>query len=128
MPPNAKPWVSVASRTTAITSAWSVIGSMNGTGLYGPNRRVNAAWAVGIERLLAEEHDLVVEDRAADLGHGLVVDAGGEVDARDHRAARAGPPVHRDPPVRVALRRRGDGDERDLRDRHACEPRSAPPP
>ena len=33
MPPKAKPCVSLASRTTAMTSAWSVIGSMNGTGL-----------------------------------------------------------------------------------------------
>jgi hypothetical protein len=34
--------VSLASRTTAMTSGCSGVGSMNGTGLNGPNRRLNA--------------------------------------------------------------------------------------
>ena len=44
---------------------------------------------VGREVLAAEEDDLVVEDGAADLGDHVVVEVGREVDAADHRAARA---------------------------------------
>ena len=81
---------------------------MNGTGLYGPNRRRERDLLVGRELLATEEDDLVVEDGAADLGdHVVVADVVREVDTADHRAARAGDPLDRDPTVRVPLGRRG---------------------
>ena len=67
---------------------------MNGTGLYGPNRRENATCSSGVELLAAEEDDLVVEDGAADLGdHVVVAEVVREVDPADHRAARARAPA-----------------------------------
>ena len=84
---------------------------MNGTGLNGPKRRLNATCCVGREILTAEEHDLVVEHRAADLGDHLVVEIVREIDAADDRTARAGHRLDGDAPVRVPVGCRGNGDE-----------------
>ena len=46
--------------------------------------------ALVVERLIAEEHDLVLEQCAPDVGHRLVVELAGEVDARELGADRAG--------------------------------------
>ena len=66
----------------------------NGYSTGSPMRRANARNAVGSEGLVAEEHDEVLEPRAADLGHGLVGEVGREVDAADLRAERAGDRQH----------------------------------
>ena len=72
-----------------MTSGWSAIGSMNGTGLDGPKRRLNATCSSGERRWPRKNTHLVVEHRAADLGDDLVVEVVGEVDTADDRAARA---------------------------------------
>ena len=91
MPPNVKPWRSDASRTTAITSGCSAIGWTNGTGLYGPNRRLNATCCAGVSDCPRSEHDTVVEHRAPDLRDDRVGKVVGEIDTADHRAAHARP-------------------------------------
>jgi hypothetical protein len=80
------------------------------------------------ERLPACEHDTVVEDRAPDLGDDGVGDITGEIDAADDGAARPGPLLDADVPVRRALGRRRDRHQRHLRHGHAADPtaRSAP--
>ena len=59
---------------------------MNGTGLDGPNRRLNATCSQG-EALAAEEHHLWSRIGAPDLGDDVVVEVAREVDAADDRAA-----------------------------------------
>ncbi len=90
----------------------------------GPEPAGERGLSRGIELLVPEEDHLVVEDRPPDLGHGLVVETGREIDTGDHGAARAGPPVHGDPVVRGAGGARGDGHQRE-HGGHACEPRTA---
>ena len=57
-----------------MTSGCPAIGWTNGTGLYGPKRRLNATCCSGVSDCSAEEDHLVVEQRAADLGDDVVVE------------------------------------------------------
>ena len=61
---------------------------------------------LGLEELVAEEHDEVLEPGPADLGHRLVGEVGREVDAGDLGAERAGDRQHLDGAVGVVGRHR----------------------
>ena len=74
--------------------------------------------------LAAEEHDVVVEDGAADLGHDVVGKVGREVDTADHRAAHARDRLDGDVPVGVPGGCRGHGDQRFDPFRANCHPPS----
>ena len=74
---------------------------------------------VGVETLVAEEDDLVVEKGPPHLGHFDVGESGREVDPRHDRPARPGDPVHRDVGVRAARRRRRHRDQDGVDRRHS---------
>ena len=71
----------------------------NGYSTGSPMRRGEREERRRVERLVAEEHDEVLQPRPPDLGHGLVGQIGREVDAGDLGAERAGDRLHRDRPV-----------------------------
>ena len=64
------------------TVGWAVVS--------GPSSSAKAIWAVVVEMVLApEEHDLVLEQGGADLGHGGLVEVTAEADPLDHGADSA---------------------------------------
>ena len=64
-----------------------------------PKRRVKALWRVGVELLVAEEDDAVVEQGLADVADGSLVEIRADVDIVDLGADGAGDGPHLDPAV-----------------------------
>ena len=56
---------------------------------------------LGIELLVPEEDDAVIEERLADLGHGRVVEIAAQVDAMDLGAEGAGDALDLEPGRRL---------------------------
>jgi hypothetical protein len=68
----------------------AVYGGHGGVGDRGAEQAGERLVAVGVEVVLvAEEDDLVLEDRGADRGHGGLVQVAAEADSGDHGAEAA---------------------------------------
>ena len=89
----------------------------------GPEPPAERDLAVRSQPLVAEEHDAVVEDRAADLADRLVVEILGEVGPTDDRTARTGELLDGDAGVGAPRGRGRHRHERELRNSHATQGR-----
>ena len=82
--------VSCGSFVTAMISGWLSRPFTNGYSHRLADATREGEELVGVELLVAEEDDEVLEPRAPDLGDDRVVEVGREVDPGDHGADRAG--------------------------------------
>ena len=82
---------------------------------------------IGAEALATEEHHVVVEHRASDLGDHVVAEVGREIDTADDRAARAGNRRDGHVAIRMTGRCRRYRDERLGDDTHRYANRSSAP-
>ena len=99
MPP--KLTVSCGSFVTEMISGNPSMPFTNGYSTGSPIRRANAEELLGTEELVAEEDHEVLEPGPADLGDGVVVEAGREVDSGDLGPDRTGERQHLDGAVGI---------------------------